>query len=282
MKSATQLPPSRAPLPPAGEPDAEDLGYEDLVPPQRGFSTPLITGTLFWRFRTADEAEAAPTRRGRPYPVEIFNSAMLLDSEGRIVDVYDKTLRMIFSEYVPGGYAFYRLTGISLYDVIPGAGDFQRGAPSMGFDVPLESGTARVGVMICYEDIMGSFGRAIHSGGPEMIVNLTNDAWFLDTAEPELHLALSVFRTVEQRTSLIRATNTGISAVIDPTGRIVAQTASHKPAVLLYDVPRMRGAQTPFMVFGNWPSACALVVLVITGLVHRRRKRAGAESVSEA
>ena len=273
MRSATSLPPSTAPLPALGELDAAELHLADLVPPHRGFSTPLITGTLMWRFRTAEEAEAAPTRRGRPYPIEIFNSAMLLDGEGRVVDQYDKTLRMIFSEYVPGGYAFYRFTGISLYDMIPGAGDFQRGEPSLGFDLPLEAGTARIGVMICYEDIMPSFGRAIHPGAPEMIVNLTNDAWFLDTAEPELHMALSVFRSVEQRTSLIRATNTGISAVIDPRGAVVAQTGTHVEAVLLHDVPRMQASRTLFMRLGNWPTVAALCVLIGTAIRARRRRQ---------
>ena len=271
MRDATALPPSSLPLPPRGEPEVELASLEELVPPQRGFDVPLITGTLMWRYRTEEEAAAAPTRRGNPYPIEIFNSAMLLGPDGAVLGTYDKTLRMIFSEYVPGGYAFYRLTGLSLYDMIPGAGDFQRGSPSMGFDVPVDGGTVRVGVMICYEDIMPAFGRAIHPGGPELIVNLTNDAWFLDTAEPELHLALSVFRSIEQRTTLIRATNTGISAVIDPVGRVVAATPTFEEATLLEDVPRMAGARTPFMRIGNWPSWGSALILLGIGIRHRRR-----------
>ena len=274
MRDATQLPSSGLPLPAEGAPESELATLEELVPPQRGYDVPLITGTLMWRFRTEEEAQAAPTRRGRPYPIEIFNSAMLLGPDGEVLGTYDKTLRMIFSEYVPGGYAFYRLTGLSLYDMIPGAGDFQRGSPSMGFDVPVDDELVRVGVMICYEDIMPAFGRAIHEGGPELIVNLTNDAWFLDTAEPELHMALSVFRSVEQRTTLIRATNTGISAVIDPVGRVVARTSTFEQATLLEDVPRLRSAQTPFMVIGNWPSWGSALLLFAIGVRHRRQARA--------
>ncbi len=271
-RDSTRLPPSSAPLPTPENPGPATARLADLVPPQRGFTTPLITGTLFWRIRTDEEAALAPTRRGAPVSIELFNSAMLLDEEGIVLGTYDKTLRMIFSEYLPGAYALFRLTGFSIYDYVPMAGDFLAGQPTDGFVLPLNGEEIPIGIMICYEDIMPSFGRAIHSGAPEFIVNVTNDAWFLDTAEPELHLALSVFRTIEQRTSLIRSTNTGISAVMDPVGRVVAETETFVQTTLLHDVVRLKATTTPFMRLGNWSAWLGALVLAGVGLRTRRNR----------
>jgi len=75
---------------------------------------------------------------------------------------------------------------------------------------------------ICYEDTQASLNRRFRKAGAQFVVNLTNDGWFGETVELDQHLANSVFRTVENRFAMVRATNTGISAFVDPTGRIVA------------------------------------------------------------
>jgi apolipoprotein N-acyltransferase len=276
LRDSTRLPPSSLPLPSAESPGPATSRLADLVPPQRGFTTPLLTGTLFWQFRTDEERANAPTRGGTTVPIDIFNSAALLDEDGFVLGTYDKTYRMIFSEYLPGAYALFRLTGFSIYEVIPVAGDFRAGAPTDGLVLPFEGEDIRIGIMICYEDIMPSFGRAIHAGRPEFIVNITNDAWFLDTSEPELHLALSVFRTIEQRTSLIRSTNTGISAVMDPVGRVVASTDTFVKTTLLHEVPRLAATTTPFMLLGNWPGWLGGLTLLGVA-IHARRKKSAAD-----
>ena len=80
-------------------------------------------------------------------------------------------------------------------------------------------------MLVCYEDVLPGFTRKlVRAAHPNLLVNITNDAWFGETNEPEIHLALAVFRAVEHRRWLIRSTNSGISAVIDPVGRVVART----------------------------------------------------------
>src|SRR5205814_5021079 len=86
-------------------------------------------------------------------------------------------------------------------------------------------GPWRLAPMICYEDIIPSFGRRLvaQEPPPNLLVNITNDAWFGATSEPYEHMALAVYRAVEHRLDLVRAVNTGVSAVIDATGRVRAK-----------------------------------------------------------
>jgi apolipoprotein N-acyltransferase len=273
---AERLPPSDAPLVESSA-DDDRLGTppEDRAPPQRGFQVPVLTGAVMWSRRSEEAMAAAPPRGERPSPWDVHNAAFLLDAGGNVLGVYDKTMRMIFSEYVPGGRLLWRLTGINLYRILPMAGDFYGGQPTDGFVLPRGDGSeVRIGMMICYEDIMPSFGRAIHAGQPHFIVNVTNDAWFGDTSEPYLHLALAVFRTIEQRTSLVRSTNTGVSAIVDPVGRIVADTATFEQATLRYSVPLLEATTTPFMRLGNWPPLVLALFVLVCLIRYRGASRA--------
>ena len=102
--------------------------------------------------------------------------------------------------------------------------------------------------MICYEDILPAFARRLASG-PNLLINITNDAWFGRTAEPYEHLALAVFRSVEHRLDMVRAVNTGVSAHIDATGRVRDKTrvgrsgraADAPPVTLLVEVAMLPG-----------------------------------------
>jgi apolipoprotein N-acyltransferase len=99
-------------------------------------------------------------------------------------------------------------------------GDFLAGS---GFE-PVDAAEARVGFLICYEGIFPEIGRAYGRNGASLLVNVTNDAWFGTTSAPFQHLSMTVFRAVENRLYVARAANTGVSAVIDATGRITART----------------------------------------------------------
>ena len=87
---------------------------------------------------------------------------------------------------------------------------------------------------------------------PDILVNLTNDAWFGDTHEPIIHLALTTFRAIEHRRYVVRSTNTGISAIIDPLGRIVGQTPTFEEAKLLAEVKALRSGPTLYGRWGDW------------------------------
>lgn len=222
-KDARYVRQSHVPLPDAGAflsaPDDElGLSPGDRGSVQRGYTTPVLFGAISWERRAEDGQRL------------LYNTAVLLDERGRVVGTYDKVHRLIFGEYIPFGDLFP-----VFYEWIPAASNFAGGTEVKAFDW---AGT-RIGVFICYEDILPAFSTQLAARAPELLVNLTNDAWFGRTAEPYLHLQLARMRSVETRRTLVRSTNTGVSAVVDPVGRLVAQTDLDTPERLVRDVPLM-------------------------------------------
>ena len=207
-----------------------EIPVQDRTAIQRGFSTPVLLGGLTW----------APPLPGKDRR-QLFNTAILLDKRGRVLGTYDKVYLLAFGEYMPFGDTFP-----GLYDAFPTAGHFSAGNEVRTFPW----GDERLGIMICYEDIMADFTGKLADLHPNAIINVTNDAWFGKTSEPWLHLALAVFRAVENRVELVRATNTGVSAFIDPTGRLTAATRLEGAETLIGEVPMMHGA-TVYGAVGN-------------------------------
>ncbi len=190
----------------------------------------------------------------------LYNTAFLTNASGEITAHYDKTFLLAFGEYLPFGETFPEL-----YDYSPNTGHFTPGTHVRS----LEFGEYRIGALICYEDILPNFVRAVmNEDEPHLLVNVTNDAWFGDTQEPWIHLALAEMRAVEHHRYVIRATNTGISAVIDPLGRVVAHTETFERASLRSEVRMMEG-WTPFRSLGNWPGYVALATIGVLGWLIR-------------
>jgi apolipoprotein N-acyltransferase len=119
-----------------------------------------------------------------------------------------------------------------------------------------------VGALICYEDILPRFTRQVAAKGADVFINVTNDAWFGKTAEPYLHLALAIFRTVENRRYMIRSTNTGVSAFIDANGRIVSATSLEEAELLIEDVPILQ-METLYTRFGDVFMALCFMALAM-------------------
>jgi apolipoprotein N-acyltransferase len=190
----------------------------------------------------------------------------MIDRRGRVIGTYDKVYLLAFGEYMPLGETFP-----GLYDAFPQAGRFSAGNEVKVF----EWRGHRLGIMICYEDIMVDFTGKLADLDPNIIINVTNDAWFGRTSEPWLHLALSVFRAVENRLTLVRATNTGVSAFIDPTGRLTGATRLEDPELLVSEVPLMDGG-TIYGAVGNLFATLLLLVVVAYAARdwYRRRRRA--------
>lgn len=223
----------------------------DLSPVQRGFAAPILFGGLTWAL-----PEGAPRR-------DLFNTAIMLDQHGRVVGTYDKVYLLAFGEYMPFGETFPEL-----YDAFPNAGRFTPGDEVRVF----EWRGHRIGVMVCYEDILATFTNRLARERPNIIINVTNDAWFGRTSEPHLHLALAVFRAVENRLVLVRSTNTGVSALIEPTGRIAAQTSIDDPETLLVDAALMPGG-TPYSFLGHAFAWLVLAGLLLPPIVQALRRR---------
>ncbi len=146
---------------------------------------------------------------------EIYNRAYLVGGQGRILGHYDKEHLVPFGEYVP--FSPYIPFARKL---VAGVGDFSPGDN----DTPLADDGVRIGMLICYEAIFPELAQKRVAQGANLLVNISNDAWFGDTSAPLQHLHLSVLRAVEQNRFVVRATNTGISALIDPKGRITHQS----------------------------------------------------------
>jgi apolipoprotein N-acyltransferase len=225
----------------------------DLNAVQRGFTTPIIYGGLTW----------APSPDVNADRLLKFNTAVMLDEEGRVLGTYDKNYLLMFGEYIPLGDTFP-----SLYDVFP-SGRFDAGTDVEVF----EWRGFKIGVMVCYEDLLPKFTRRLADKDPNIIINVTNDAWFGRNSEPYLHLALASLRAVENRVVLVRSTNTGVSAFIMPTGELTQQSDLHSDEILVEKVPMMPGG-TIYGMIGDGFTYLLLVWFVILWLAAVRRKRA--------
>lgn len=144
-----------------------------------------------------------------------MNSAFLLSPDGRLVGKYDKVHLVPYGEYVPLRNFFPFINKL-----VAGIGDFRRGEGN----IPLPFGDHSLGILICYEGIFPELSRAYKKKGAQLLVNITNDAWFGRTSAPYQHLSMTVFRAVENRIFFIRSANTGISAIISPSGKIIKNT----------------------------------------------------------
>jgi apolipoprotein N-acyltransferase len=208
---------------------------------------PLLAGVVLER-RVSGRSDRVRIldSKGR-WPTEAkqrFNSAVLADPDGTVRGTYDKRELVLLGEIMPGGEAFPWLRRL-----LPTAADFTAGSSTD----PLIFADKRILVSICYEDMLPETMReALGRADADLLVNLTSDSWFGTSRVPLLHFALAKLRAVEHRRFLVRATNTGVSAVVDPAGRSVAQLEPHRPASMVADVRWMR-ARTPYEALGNIP-----------------------------
>jgi apolipoprotein N-acyltransferase len=181
----------------------------------------------------------------------IYNTAFLVGRNGQIQGRYDKRHLVPFGEYVPLHQIFFFLDKL-----VVGIGDFGRGHRATVFSLD----GVRFSVMICYEVIFPAEVREFVRSGAEFLVNITNDAWFGRSAAPYQHLAMAAMRAVESGTYLVRAANTGVSAVIAPTGEIRAQTQLFTEATLLGTI-HPRRSETPYTRYGDVLAWIALAFL---------------------
>jgi len=192
-----------------------------------------------------------------------LNSAYLLSPDARIIGRYDKVHLVPFGEYVP-------LSSILFFidKLVSAVGDFAAGP---GHE-PLLMDGAKLGVLICYEAIFPSISRAYRRKGATILANMTNDAWFGRSSAPKQHVIMTACRAIENRVSIVRAANTGISAIIEPTGRIAARTPLFEEAALTGTVALVE--RRPFYTrYGDIFSFLSIAVLVIIGLYAQRKGR---------
>ena len=173
---------------------------------------------------------------------------------------YRKQHLVPFGEFVPWGFGW-----IVDYLHIP-LSDFSRGEKTQA---PLSVAGQKVAVDICYED---AFGEEIIRALPEatLLINVSNDAWFGNSASPWQHLQIAQMRALETGRTMLRANNTGITAAIDHKGRVIGQLDPFTQGVLHIEAQGHEGS-TPYARFGNWPTlSLATLALLLTGLRRRR------------
>jgi len=147
---------------------------------------------------------------------DYFNSAVLVSSNGHVIKEHDKMRLVPFGEYIP------LRNWLPFLEAIVPIGDFTPGKRYTLFPInPDGRKKGTFGVLICFEDTIPEISRRFVQEGADFLVNITNDAWFKDTKAPYLHMQNSVFRTIENRRSLVRSANTGVSCMINSFGKIV-------------------------------------------------------------
>jgi apolipoprotein N-acyltransferase len=193
-----------------------------------------------------------------------YNSAFLLGPEAAVHGKYDKAHLVPFGEYVP-----LRRWLPFLGKLVAQVGDFEAGPKGL----TLQWGPYRLGVQICYEIIFPGLARAMTLNGADLIVNLTNDAWYGRSSAPFQHFMITVFRAVENRRTLVRAANTGISGFVDPVGRVHSATDLFEDAAVARSLPilteRSVYTRRGDLFAGTCLAGAGLVV--IAAVIRRRR-----------
>ena len=197
--------------------------------------------------------------------VNHYNSAILLSPSGEVKGKYDKIHLVPYGEYVPLGEY------IPLGSLGEGIGNFKPGKETFNFTLP----QGKFGVLICFEIIFPDLCRRFVKEGANFLVTITNDAWFGRTSAPRQHLTIATFRAIENRVFIARAANTGISAFIDPVGRIVKEGGIFTEEAI-NEMIHLSKEKTFYTLYGDvfaWICSAFSIVLLGNALVLNRRKR---------
>jgi apolipoprotein N-acyltransferase len=231
-----------------------ERGYTSMLPQlfTRSIGVPAIIGSVLFSDSGLQQA--------------LYNTALAVDAKGEIRGRYDKEFLLAFGEYLPFGELIPKL-----YDWSPNSGHFTPGTVTDPLPITVDAYTHPVTVLICYEDILPGFtNRVVSRAKPELLVNMTNDAWFGDTAEPWEHLALAQMRAIEHRRYLVRSTNSGVSAIVDPVGRVMVHTGTFDAEALDAIVHWLKGS-TVYETVGDAPWIMLAVAIFAGAFVHKKR-----------
>jgi apolipoprotein N-acyltransferase len=204
-----------------------------------------------------------------------YNAAFLLEPDGAgraTFEAYRKSALFPLTERVPEV-----IESPTLRRWLPWLGTWMPGGGGRVLTLhPAGGGAVRVAPLICYDAVDPGLARAAVRAGAELLVTLSNDAWFAIGGGPRLHLVVSAFRSLETRRPQVRATNTGISAAISATGELLETTGVHERGILRTTLVPERRASTLFLAWGDWlgPLAAALALgLTAAPLAWRRGGR---------
>jgi len=206
----------------------------------------------------------APAFDFRGQQRDYFNSAYLVGPRSEVLGRYDKAHLVPYGEYTP-----FKEFLPFLGKIVEHVGDFRPGEKGR----TIEWKGRKLGIQICYEIIFPELSRAQVRSGAELLITITNDAWYGKTAGPYQHFSMAVFRAVENRRVLARAANTGISGFIDPAGRLLDLTSLMEAAAAVRELPLL-DTFTPYTRWGDVGAAiCLSAAAAITFWALRARQR---------
>jgi len=197
--------------------------------------------------------------------VHHYNSALLASPTGKLMGKYDKIHLVPYGEYVPLGEY------LSLGSLGEGIGNFKSGKETFNFTLP----QGKFGVLICFEIIFPDLCRRFVKEGADFLVTITNDAWFGRTSAPRQHLTMATFRAIENRVFIARSANTGISAFIDPVGRIIKQGGIFTEEAMNGTISLSK-EKTFYTLYGDvfaWICSAFSIALLGYAFIQHRRKR---------
>ncbi len=246
--------------------EAERQGVDLTVWPENAYPYPVAHAS-----RQAPVGEAAPLQFGVHGPVllglittssrGVYNSAAVATQDGALSEPQDKMRLMWFGETLPlvGGIEWIRRAFPRVFGLLEGQEALVQ-----------KAGPVRAGVLNCVEDTLPSVALNVMREDPNLLVNVTNDAWFSPSAQSEIHLRMSAMRAIEARRDFVRAVNGGVTAWVDATGRIRARREDEG---VLFTEPALREGKTLYVIAGDWP----LLILFAAGIglgVRRRNAKA--------
>jgi apolipoprotein N-acyltransferase len=234
----------------------DELQYlpEDLMPQFKSERSQFIFG--------------AKSFRGKPGTTDFkaFNTAFVADATGRVLGRYHKQVLLAFGEYLP----FAKL--LSLLPAMPFADGFTSGSGPVAFHMP---GGIRIAPLICYEDLMPDLShKFVKETRANILVNLTNDAWYGKSVGPWQHARLAQSRAIETRRSLLRVTNTGVTSLVNAKGEMIQSLPMFVPEVLTTEVDIL-GGETYYVRYGDWFAWSMTIIAAAILLFHLKRGSTG-------
>ena len=228
---------------------------------------PLVVGTLGVSLA---EPEPEPNNGVAAQGFQLYNSALVISAAGQPVGRYDKIHLVPFGEYVP----FRRLLFFARA-LTANVGEMGRGSERKLFNLAAQNGVRhRYGVFICYESVFADEVRQFARLGAEVLVNVSDDGWYGDTSAPWQHLNMARMRAIENRRWILRDTNNGVTAVIDPYGRVRQSIPRHQADALPAQFG-FRDDVTFYTTHGDiFAYLCGLLAMCIVGWSARKLLRA--------
>jgi apolipoprotein N-acyltransferase len=206
-----------------------------------------------------------------PAPLNgFYNSAVMVNEEGRLIAQYDKIRLLPFGEYVP---LPRWLPGANLIPVM--VGDFTPGAKYPLLPV----GNARAGIFICFESAFPSVARRFAADGADVLINISNDGYLGPTPVMKQHLANAIFRAVENRRPLIRVTNTGITAYVTERGEVLDATEGFQPATRVWNIYQASNGTSFYTRHGDVFAFVATVISLLLIIGSLKSKVPGPKSI---